>query len=69
MSVLPSNNLSEKIGIFVSARGLPKMDVTSNTDPFAVLYSKDPRMDPRDPRANQMFVQAMTNAIQDTQVG
>ncbi len=34
-------DLVEKVGLFISARGLTKMDTFSNTDPFAVLYIKD----------------------------
>jgi len=34
------SSLVDKVGVFLSASGLPKMDVTSNTDAFAVLYLK-----------------------------
>ncbi len=34
-------SLVDKVGIFLSASGLPKMDITSNTDAFAVLYFKN----------------------------
>jgi len=35
-----NTHTSERTGIFISAEFLPKMDMTSNTDPFAVLYIK-----------------------------
>ncbi len=35
-----NTHTSERTGIFISARSLPKMDITSNTDSFAVLYIK-----------------------------
>jgi len=35
-------NCFERVGLFFSCKGLPKMDVTSNTDPFIVVYEEDP---------------------------
>ncbi len=52
--------MSEKVGIFVSAKGIPKMDMTSNTDPFAVLYIKDVR-------SGQWVKAGRTEVIMDTQ--
>jgi len=35
-------NCCEKVSLFFNCKGLPKMDVTSNTDPFIVVYEEDP---------------------------
>ena len=52
--------MSEKVGLFLSASGLPKMDVTSNTDPFAVMFVKDRK-------TGQLVKCGRTDAIMDTQ--
>lgn len=55
-----NTHTSERTGIFISARGLPKMDITSNTDPFAVLYIKSLKDDQWKRAGN-------TEVIMDTQ--
>jgi hypothetical protein len=53
-------DMSEKVGLFLSASGLPKMDVTSNTDPFAVMFMKDRK-------TGQLVKCGRTDVIMDTQ--
>lgn len=49
----------ERIGLFFSARGLPKMDITSNTDPFCIVYTNDIK-------TNRQILLGHTSVIQDT---
>jgi len=49
----------ERIGFFLSARGLAKMDLTSNTDPFAVVYVTDKK-------TNQQVKLGSTGCLMDT---
>jgi len=37
------NQCFERIGFFLSAKALTKLDLFSNSDPFAVVYTKDPK--------------------------
>jgi len=61
MQPLPrADDLSEKVDFYLSCRGLPKMDITSNTDPFCVVFVKDPQ--------THSFVEmGRTDVIMDTQ--
>lgn len=33
----------ERVDLFIKANGLPKIPTFSNTDPFAVVFMRDPR--------------------------
>jgi len=50
--------LSEKLELFISCRNLPKMDLNSPSDPFAVISQKNDQN-------GQFFELAKTEAIQD----
>jgi hypothetical protein len=41
MQPINADDLSMRVEFFLSAKGLPKLDLTSNTDPFAVVFFKN----------------------------
>jgi hypothetical protein len=54
------NQCFEKVGFFLSASGLKKLDTFSNTDPFCVVST-------RDPKTELMMVLGITEVIMDSQ--
>ena len=54
------NHCFEKIGFFVSAKGLSKLDTFSNTDPFCVVYLKDKK-------TNAQMQVGLTDVVMDSQ--
>jgi hypothetical protein len=52
-------NCFEKVGLFFSAKGLPKMDIASQTDGFCQVYIKDSK-------TKQLIDLGHTSVIQDS---